>query len=377
MIKFPIYFDYAATTPVDPRVVDKMVPYLTEHFGNPASTHSLGQYAKKAVDEARSQVADLIQADVTEIIWTSGATESNNLALKGAAVLYQRKGKHIVTLKTEHPSILETCQQLEKDGFTVTYLSPEKNGLLDLEKFQKALRSDTFLVSVMHVNNETGVIQPISAIADITASHGILLHVDAVQSVGKLPIDVKAIPIDLMSFTAHKIYGPKGIGALYVRRKPRVRVAPQMLGGGQEQGMRSGTLATHQMVGMGEAFALAKNERIKEQNQLSQLSDYFLKKISAIQTIFLNHDSDYSLPSIINMGILGVKSEDLIASMPTCAISAGSACQSKGIEPSYVLRAMGIPEQEAKSAVRISFGRWTTKEEIDYLLQHWGGKKAT
>lgn len=366
----PIYLDYAATTPVDPRVAEKMAGYLTStgDFGNPASTHVFGQKAKMAVDDARQQVADLIQADAAEIIWTSGATEANNLALKGAAQLYQRKGKHIVTLKTEHPSVLECCQQLEKEGFSVTYLTPLKNGLLDLAVFKESLKPDTILVSVMHVNNETGIIQDMAAIADITASRGILLHVDAAQSAGKLSIDLKKTPIDLMSFCAHKMGGPKGVGALYVRRKPRVRVAPQILGGGQEMGMRSGTLATHQIVGMGEAFAIAEREMQTEQKRLSGLRDLFLKKISSQKNIFLNSDSLYSVPNIINLRIQGMAAKKLMEAMPDIAIAAGSACQSKGIEPSYVLRAMGLTAEEALSSVRVSFGALTTEQDIMCLV---------
>lgn len=362
----PIYFDYASTTPVDPRVAEKMLPYLTEHFGNPASTHVFGQHAKRAVDYARQQVADLIHAEPEEIIWTSGATESNNLALRGVAELYQRKGKHIITLKTEHPSVLESCQQLEKEGFTVTYLTPERNGVLNLEKFQSALRQDTILVSVMHVNNETGVIQDISNIATLASTHGVLVHVDAVQSIGKLPINVKNTPIDLISFSAHKLYGPKGIGALYARKKPRVRVAPLILGGGQEMGMRSGTLATHQIVGMGEAFALMKNDQ--DQKRIQSLSIYFRKGISSIKNIFFNSDLDHCIPNINNFGFRGLKAEKLMNSLPSIAISSGSACQSKGIEPSYVLRAIGLTREEAECAVRVSFGRLTTQDELNFLI---------
>ena len=371
MIKLPIYFDYAATTPVDPRVAEKMSRYLTQDvdFGNAASSHVFGQKAKRAVDDAREKVAHLISAEPREIVWTSGATESNNLALKGVASLYQRKGTHIVTVKTEHPSVIECCQQLEKEGFFVTYLSPEKNGLLDLDKLQQALRPDTILVSIMHVNNETGIIQDIAAIANITSSRGILFHVDAVQSAGKIPINLGDIPIDLMSFSAHKVYGPKGMGALYVRAKPRVRVAPLILGGGQEMGMRSGTLPTHQIVGMGEAFVIAKSEMTDETSNIKKLRDHLWQGISSTQSLLLNNDFKFSVPHIINLRIKGIKAEKIIESMPEIAISAGSACQSKGIEPSYVLRAMGLSHEEAEGSIRISLGRFSTKEQVDYLIE--------
>jgi cysteine desulfurase len=363
-----LYFDYAATTPVDPRVVEKMMPFLTLHFGNAASTHSFGQQAKKAIDDAREQVAAFIQANPAEIIWTSGATESNNLAIRGIAALYQRKGKHIVTVKTEHPSVLASCQQLEKEGFTVTYLSPEKNGRLPLDKFEQSLRSDTILVSVMHVNNETGVIQEIEKIAAITAAKNILFHVDAVQSAGKTLIDVKSVPVDLLSLSAHKIYGPKGIGILYVRRKPRVRVAPLLLGGGQEHGMRSGTLATHQIVGMGEASAIANNEMNKEYDRLQGLRTYFWNEIKVMRNIFLNSDFSCSVPHIINFGIKGIDARNLIGTMPAMALAVGSACQSKGIEPSYVLRAMGLSHEDATASLRVSLGRMTVYQEINELI---------
>jgi len=370
MIKLPIYFDYAATTPVDSRVAEKMSRYLTQDvdFGNAASSHVFGQNAKRAVDDARGKVANLISAEPREIVWTSGATESNNLALRGVASLYQRKGTHIVTVKTEHPSVIECCQQLEKEGFSVTYLSPEKNGLLDLDKFQQALRPDTILASIMHVNNETGIIQDIAAIANITSSRGILFHVDAVQSAGKIPIDLGDMSIDLMSFSAHKVYGPKGMGALYVRAKPRVRVAPLILGGGQEMGMRSGTLPTHQIVGMGEAFAIAKSEMTDETSNIKKLRDHLWQRISSAQSLLLNNDFKFSVPHIINLRIKGIKAEKIIESMPEIAISAGSACQSKGIEPSYVLRAMGLSHEEAEGSIRISLGRFSTKEQVDYLV---------
>ncbi len=362
-----IYLDYAATTPVDERVAEKMLPFLTSVFGNPASTHAFGQKAKAAVDVARREVAAAIGADPAEIIWTSGATESNNLAIRGSAELYVSKGKHIVTMKTEHPSVLETCQQLEKEGWTVTYLAPQKNGLIDLENLKQSLRDDTVLVSVMQVNNETGVIQPLEKIAEITAAKNILFHVDAAQSIGKLALDIKNI--DLISLCAHKSYGPKGIGALYIRRKPRVRVAPQIYGGGQEQGMRSGTLATHQMVGMGEAFMIAHRELQEEQKRMCTLRDYFLTEIAKNKSITLNNNFDHVVPSIINLRFSIITAEAFMKSNPELAISSGSACQSKGIEPSYVLRAMGLSVDEAKNSVRISFGRFSTKRDVETLLQ--------
>jgi cysteine desulfurase len=361
-----IYLDYAATTPVDPRVAEKMMQYLTGdgEFGNPASTHAMGQAAKEAIEAARLQVADCIAATPEEIIWTSGATESNNLALKGAAHLYQRKGKHIITVKTEHPSVLDSCQQLEKEGFSVTYLTPQKNGVVALEAIEKVLRDDTMLVSIMHVNNEIGVIQDISAIAHLISSRCILLHVDAVQSAGKIDIDLSKIPVDLMSFSAHKIYGPKGIGALYVRKKPRVRVAAQIHGGGQEQGMRSGTLATHQIVGMGEAFYLAKKEREIDATKMQLLREQFWQGVKQLENVHNNSDFTFTIPNIINLRFDGIKADALIKAMPTLAISSGSACLSKGIEPSYVLRALGQSNDMAASAVRFSLGRFTTQDEI-------------
>lgn len=361
-MKTPIYLDYAATTPVDPRVAEKMQQYLTADgcFANPASlSHAYGQAAKAAIDWAREQVAALIHAEPSEIIWTSGATEAINLALKGAAQLYQRRGKHIVTVKTEHKAVLDTCQQLEKEGYTVTYLTPERNGLLDLEKLTTALKPDTILVSVMHVNNEIGVIQDISAIAKITAEREILLHVDAAQSNGKLVIDVTKTPIDLLSMNAHKVYGPKGVGALYVRKKPRIRVAPQMHGGGQEQGMRSGTLATHQIMGMAEAFRLAQIEMTADYQKNLQLRTQFLQQIAAMQSIKPNIEPSLCYPGIVNLRV-PMRAEALMQASPELAIAAGSACNAKGIEPSYVLRALGLSAEEAHCSVRFSFGRFTT-----------------
>lgn len=366
-MKMPIYLDYAATTPVDPRVVDKMLPYLTENFGNPSSSHSYGQTANKAVELARAHVAGLINAEPAEIIWTSGATEANNLGLKGAAELYQRKGKHIITMKTEHKAVLDSCQQLEKMGFVVTYLAPEKTGLLDLEKFKQALRPETILVSIMHMNNETGVIQNIEEIAKITSANEILFHVDAAQSAGKINIDVRKSPIDLLALSAHKIYGPKGIGALYVRRKPRIRVAAQIHGGGQEQGMRSGTLAPHQIVGMGEAFRLAK---IEMENDATKMEHYRSTLLQQVPHIQLHSEIDHTYPGIMNICYKDLTAEAFIKKFSELAVSAGSACLSKGIEPSYVLRAMGLSNEEAHRGVRVSFGKFTTLEEIQQLCSY-------
>lgn len=370
-MKTPIYLDYAATTPVDPRVAEKMAQYLTLDgaFGNPSSGHVFGIAAKKAVDLARQQVADLIEAEPEEIIWTSGATEANNLALKGAASLYANKGKHIVTVKTEHPAVIDCCQALEKSGFTVTYLTPEKNGILTKESLLNALRDDTILVSIMHVNNEIGVIQPIDEFAQITAEKNILFHVDAAQSVGKIPLNVRQSPVDLVSFSAHKIYGPKGMGALYVRRKPRVRLAAQIHGGGQEQGMRSGTLATHQIVGIGEAFSLAKQQMASDEHRIRELRNLFWQGIQSIKNVAINGDLQTSFPGILNLCFAGISATELMNQLPELAISAGSACHSKGIEPSYVLRALGLSAELAKCSVRFSFGRFTTREEVEFAIQ--------
>jgi len=362
----PIYLDYAATTPLDPRVVEKMMQYLTREdtYGNPSSTHLFGQKAKNAIDVAREQVADLIEAEPSEIIWTSGATEANNLALKGAAALYKNKGKHIVTVKTEHPSVLDCCQQLEKEGFSVTYLTPQTNGLIDVDQLHTALRADTILVSIMHVNNEIGVIQDIKRLAELTSTRGVLFHVDAAQSAGKISFSLNDLPIDLMSFSAHKIYGPKGIGALYVRRKPRVKVAALIHGGGHERGMRSGTLATHQIVGMGEAFYLAKNEMKDNQHKIAELRSYFISQLSALKSITLNQSIEHCIANIINLRINQIPSAKLMQLLPNIAISAGSACHAKDTEPSYVLRALGYNKEEAACAVRLSLGKFTTKEQI-------------
>jgi cysteine desulfurase len=366
-----IYLDYAATTPVDPRVAEKMLQFLTPTgaFGNPASTHHFGKTAKEAVENARAQVAELIHSDTNEIVWTSGATESNNLALKGAAQLYQSKGKHIITVKTEHASVLDCCQQLEKEGYFVTYLSPEKNGLLDLEKLRAAIRDDTILISVMHVNNELGVIQDVQSIANMTAEHGILFHVDAAQSAGKIAIDLQKTPIDLMSFSAHKIYGPKGAGALYVRRKPRVRVAAQIHGGGHEQGMRSGTLATHQIVGMGEAFHLAKMDMKSDQEKISQLSQQLREGLMKIKNTEMNTDISCSIPNILNVRLGDHKSESILNLFPEIAFSSGSACNAKGVEPSYVLRALGQKDAQAACGIRFSLGRFSSESQIINALQ--------
>jgi len=363
----PIYLDYAATTPVDPRVVQKMQACLTLEgvFGNPASQHVYGQEARAAVETARAQVAALIHADPAEIIWTSGATESDNLALKGAAHLYQRKGRHIVTMKTEHKAVLDACQHLEKEGFQVTYLTPEPNGLLNLDTFRSALRDDTILASIMHVNNETGVIQDIDAIARITSARGILSHVDAAQSTGKVKIDMSSTPVDLLTLTAHKTYGPKGIGALFLRKKPRVRVEPLIHGGGHEQGMRSGTLATHQIVGMGEAFTIARQEMERDREHIRQMRDVFLAKLKDVKNLKVNSDSTCSVPHILNLRFEGMLADGVLAKLPDIAASTASACQGKGTEGSYVLRAMGFTDEQIRSSVRFSFGRFTTREDAE------------
>ena len=362
----PIYLDYAATTPVDRRVAQKMLLYLLPDgiFGNPASSHAFGDEAKQAVELARSQVAAVIQAEASELVWTSGATEANNLALKGAAALYQSKGKHIITLKTEHRSVLDCCQELEKQGFSVTYLTPAANGMLAPDKLAAALRDDTILVSVMHVNNETGVIQDLEKLAAITAARGILFHTDAAQSAGKIPLNMQETPVDLVSLCAHKLYGPKGVGALYVRRKPRVRVAAQIHGGAQEQGMRSGTLAPHQIVAMGEAFAIANLDRQPAFEKMLELRAQFLQQLPSA-LIEINSDLANSYPGILNIRFINCRAETLIKSLPQLAFSKGSACVSKGIEPSYVLRALGLTDEQAHQSVRFSFGRFTTEAEID------------
>ncbi len=370
-IKLPIYLDYAATTPVDERVADKMCGYLTRDgvFGNPASrSHRFGWAADEAVEHARAQVAGLINADPKEIVFTSGATESDNLAIKGAAHFYRKKGKHIVTCKTEHKAVLDTCRHLEREGYEVTYLDPEPNGLLDLGKLEAALRDDTVLVSVMHVNNEIGVIQDIAAIGEICRDRKIVFHVDAAQSAGKVPIDLQEMKVDLMSLSGHKVYGPKGVGALYVRRKPRVRIEAQMHGGGHERGMRSGTLATHQIVGMGEAFDIARREMASENERIRMLRDRLWDGLSRIEQVHLNGDLEQRVPHNLNVSFAFVEGESLIMALKDIAVSSGSACTSASLEPSYVLRALGREDELAHSSIRFSIGRYTTQEEIDYTI---------
>ena len=374
MLKFPIYLDYSATTPVDPRVAEKMIPYLTELFGNPASrSHSYGWTAEKAVEEAREEVAKLVNADSKEIIWTSGATESNNLAIKGAAHFYSGKGKHIITLKTEHKAVLDTVRELERQGFEATYLDVKEDGLVDLDVLKAAIRPDTVVISVLFVNNEIGVIQPIAEIGEICREKGIIFHVDAAQATGKVDIDLSKLKVDLMSFCAHKTYGPKGIGALYVRRKPRVRLEAQMHGGGHERGLRSGTLATHQIVGMGEAFRLARLEMAEENARIGALRDRLLTGLTAIEESFVNGDMAHRVPHNLNISFAYVEGESLIMAVKDIAVSSGSACTSASLEPSYVLRALGRNDELAHSSIRFT----TTAEEIDYtidLLQRKVGK---
>ena len=366
----PIYLDYSATTPVDPRVAAKMIPWLTEHFGNPASrSHPYGWEAEGAVENARAEVAKLVNADPKEIIWTSGATESDNLALKGAAHFYKTKGKHLITMKTEHKAVLDTMRELERQGFDVTYLDPEPNGLLDLDKLKAALRPDTIVVSVMHVNNEIGVIQPIEEIGEICRAKGIIFHVDAAQSTGKAPIDLAKLKVDLMSFSAHKTYGPKGIGALYIRRKPRVRLEAQMHGGGHEKGFRSGTLATHQIVGMGEAFRIAREEMAIENERIRMLRDRLLAGIRDMEEVYVNGDLERRVPHNLNVSFNFVEGESLIMGMKELAVSSGSACTSASLEPSYVLRALGRNDELAHSSIRFTLGRFTTQEDIDFAVR--------
>ncbi|KEY91697.1 cysteine desulfurase [Candidatus Photodesmus blepharus] len=370
-MKFPIYFDYSATCPVDPRVAEKMVQYMTIDgaFGNPASrSHRYGWQAEEAVDVAREQIANLLNADPREIIFTSGATESDNLAIKGIAHFYSEKGKHIVTSKTEHKAVLDPCRKLEHEGFEVTYLEPKANGILDLDELRAAIRKDTVLVSIMHVNNEIGVIQDIAAIGDLCREHNTIFHVDAAQSAGKLPIDVQKIKADLISLSAHKIYGPKGIGALYVRRKPRIRLEAQIHGGGHERGFRSGTLATHQVVGMGEAFRIAAKDMGKDLNHAKELRDRLLNGIKDIEAVTINGDLKQRLANNLNISFAFVEGESLLMSLKDLAVSSGSACTSVSLEPSYVLRALGLDDELAHSSVRFSFGRFTTIEEIDYAV---------
>ena len=366
---FPIYMDYSSTTPVDPRVADKMIPYLREQFGNPASrSHMYGWSAEKAVEEARAQVAALVNADPREIIWTSGATEGNNLALKGAAHFYQTKGKHIITVKTEHKAVLDTVRELERQGFEATYLQPQDNGLITVEQLAAAIRPDTILVSVMWVNNEIGVIQPIAEIGELCRSKGIIFHSDAAQATGKTPIDLENTKVDLVTFTAHKTYGPKGVGALYVRRKPRVRLEAQMHGGGHERGLRSGTLATHQIVGMGEAFRLAKEEMDSEITRIRGLRDRLAKGLNSMEEVYVNGDMEHRVPHNLNVSFNYVEGESLIMAIKDIAVSSGSACTSASLEPSYVLRALGRSDELAHSSIRFTFGRFTTNEDVDFTI---------
>jgi cysteine desulfurase len=365
----PIYLDYSATTPVDPRVAQKMIAYLTDHFGNPASrSHAFGWEAESAVEEARGHVAALVNCDSRELVWTSGATESINLALKGAAHFYKDKGRHLVTVKTEHKATLDTMRELEREGFEVTYLDVAPDGLLDLARFEAALRPDTSVVSVMYVNNEIGVIQDIAAIGEICRARKIVFHVDSAQATGKLPIDLSQLKVDLMSFSAHKTYGPKGVGALFVRRKPRVRIEAQMHGGGHERGMRSGTLPTHQIVGMGEAFRLARFEMDADNERIRKLRDRLWEGLSAIDEVYLNGDIERRVPHNLNVSFNFVEGESLIMAIKDVAVSSGSACTSASLEPSYVLRALGRSDELAHSSIRFTVGRFTTEEEIDYTV---------
>lgn len=369
-VKTPVYLDYAATTPVDKRVAEKMIPYLTETFGNPASnSHSFGWEAEEAVEKARADIAALINADSKEIVFTSGATESDNLAIKGAANFYKTKGKHLITVKTEHKAVLDTMRELERQGFEVTYLGVQENGLIDLEELKAAIRDDTILISVMWVNNEIGVVQDIPAIGEICRERKIVFHVDAAQACGKVPVDVEAAKIDLLSMSAHKVYGPKGIGALYVRRKPRVRLEAQMHGGGHERGFRSGTLPTHQIVGMGEAFRIAKEELEQDMAHYRKLRDIFLKGIEGIEEVYINGDLGHRAPNNLNVSFNFVEGESLIMAVKELAVSSGSACTSASLEPSYVLRALGRNDELAHSSLRITFGRMTTEEEVQFAAE--------
>ncbi|MDE3953702.1 IscS subfamily cysteine desulfurase [Glaesserella parasuis] len=373
-MKLPIYLDYAATTPVDERVAKKMMEYMTKDgvFGNPASrSHKFGWEAEEAVDVARNQIADLIGADAREIVFTSGATESDNLAIKGAAHFYQTKGKHIITVKTEHKAVLDTCRQLEREGFEVTYLEPETTGLVDIAKFEAAIRPDTILVSVMQVNNEIGVIQPIEEIGKICRAKKIIFHVDATQSVGKIPVDVQALNVDLMSFSSHKLYGPKGIGGLYVCRKPRVRLEAIIHGGGHERGMRSGTLPVHQIVGMGEAYRIAKEEMVTEMPRIKALRDRLFNGFKDMDEVYVNGtmEAGKRVDSNLNISFNFVEGESMMMSLKDIAVSSGSACTSASLEPSYVLRALGLNDELAHSSIRFSIGRWTTEEEIDHTIE--------
>ena len=369
-VKIPVYLDYAATTPVDKRVAEKMIPYLTETFGNPASnSHAFGWTAEEAVEKARANIAALINADAKEIVFTSGATESDNLAIKGAAHFYKTKGKHLITVKTEHKAVLDTMRELERQGFEVTYLGVQENGLIDLEELKAAIRDDTILISIMWVNNEIGVVQDIPAIGAICRERKIIFHVDAAQACGKVPVDVEAAKIDLLSMSGHKVYGPKGIGALYVRRKPRVRLEAQMHGGGHERGFRSGTLPTHQIVGMGEAFRIAKEELEQDMAHYRKLRDIFLKGIEGIEEVYINGDLEHRAPNNLNVSFNYVEGESLIMAVKELAVSSGSACTSASLEPSYVLRALGRNDELAHSSLRITFGRMTTEEEAAYAAE--------
>ena len=369
-VKIPVYLDYAATTPVDKRVAEKMIPYLTETFGNPASnSHAFGWTAEEAVEKARADIAALINADPKEIVFTSGATESDNLAIKGAANFYKTKGKHLITVKTEHKAVLDTMRELERQGFEVTYLGVQENGLIDLEELKAAIRDDTILISVMWVNNEIGVVQDIPAIGEICRERKIIFHVDAAQACGKVPVDVEAAKIDLLSMSGHKVYGPKGIGALYVRRKPRVRLEAQMHGGGHERGFRSGTLPTHQIVGMGEAFRIAKEELEQDMAHYRKLRDIFLKGIEGIEEVYINGDLEHRAPNNLNVSFNFVEGESLIMAVKELAVSSGSACTSASLEPSYVLRALGRNDELAHSSLRITFGRMTTEEEVQFAAE--------
>jgi cysteine desulfurase len=370
MLHLPIYLDYSATTPVDPRVVDRMVPFLREKFGNPASrSHSYGWEAEQAVELAREQVATLVGADPKEIVWTSGATESINLALKGAAHFYKERGRHLVTVKTEHKATLDTTRELERQGFEVTYLDVDSDGMVDLAAFEQALRPDTIIASVMYVNNEIGVIQDIPAMGEITRARGILFHVDAAQATGKLPIDLSSLKVDLMSFSAHKTYGPKGVGALYIRRKPRVRIEAQIHGGGHERGFRSGTLPTHQIVGMGEAFRIAGEEMAVENERIRMLRDKLWRGLTEMEEVYVNGHMERRVPHNLNASFNYVEGESLIMAIKDIAVSSGSACTSASLEPSYVLRALGRSDELAHSSIRFTIGRFTTEEEIDFAVQ--------
>ncbi|HAD08598.1 MAG TPA: IscS subfamily cysteine desulfurase [Porticoccaceae bacterium] len=375
-MKLPIYLDYSATTPVDPRVAERMKECLTSegNFGNPASrSHAFGWHAEAAVEEARKQVADLVNADPREIVWTSGATESDNLAIKGVAHFNAGKGKHIVTSKIEHKAVLDACRQLEREGFELTYLEPDSEGLTSVQAVADALREDTTLVSIMHVNNEIGVINDIAAIGELCRERGVFFHVDAAQSAGKVPIDLEAMKIDLMSFSAHKVYGPKGIGALYVRRKPRVRLEAQMHGGGHERGMRSGTLPTHQIVGMGEAFRIAREEMADENARILALRNRLWDGLKTVEAINLNGSLEHRVAGNLNVSFAYVEGESLIMALKDLAVSSGSACTSASLEPSYVLRALGLEDELAHSSIRFSIGRFTTQEEIDYTVEKVSG----